>query len=56
VGAELLLDDGTAAATLTSATAADNEVWGLAVLRLAALNQITRARLVDGRILSVAIP
>jgi folate-binding protein YgfZ len=56
VGAELLLDDGTVAATLTSATAADNEVWGLAVLRLAALNQITRARLVDGRILSVAIP
>ncbi|MFM7037526.1 MAG: YgfZ/GcvT domain-containing protein [Planctomycetaceae bacterium] len=55
-GAELLLDDGAVAATLTSATAAENEVWGLAVLRLATVGQITRARLVDGRVLSVAIP
>lgn len=57
IGAELLLADEaneTVAATLTSAAVTKDGAYGLAVLRLSSLGQITRARLKDGRILPVA--
>lgn len=58
VGAELLMNDGTAAGTLTSAAPApaENVVLGLSVLRLASAAQISQARLANGRLLAAEIP
>lgn len=55
VGAELLLADGAVAGTVTSAAVVGEAAWGLAVLRLASLGQITMARLADGRVVPAAV-
>lgn len=55
-GAELQVADGTAAGHLTSSCLVDGELWGLAVLRLASLGQITQAQLSNGRRISAGVP